>query len=325
MQKILKSNEESIIDKIIQENQSICILGHIRPDGDCVGSTMGMYHYIKDNYSDKEVDIYLEYVADEFSYIDDLDKVINSVTDEKVYDLAISLDVSSKERMGEFVKYYDLAKKRLTIDHHVSNKGFGDVNILENDASSCSEVLASNVDMNKISKNAAKALYTGIIHDSGVFKYQSTTNRTMLIAGQLMDKGIDFTSIIDESFYSRTYIQSQILGKALMQSVLLLEGKVIYTYFTGKDMKFYNTTPSDVGGIVEQLRLTKGVECAIFIYETGNLEFKVSLRSKEYMDVNKVASNFGGGGHTKAAGCTLHGNIHDVLNNVLAQVSKQLI
>ena len=180
------------------------------------------------------------------------------------------------------------------------------------------------LDEDKISRDTATALYTGIIHDSGVFKYESTTEHTMNIAGKLMSLGVDFPAIIDEGFYEKTYVQNQILGRALLESILLLDGKCIFSAVNKQEMEFYGVTPSEMGGVVEQLRLTAGVECAIFMYETAHMEYKVSLRSKKYVDCNAVAGYFGGGGHIRAAGCTLRGTVHDVVNNILIHIEKQL-
>lgn len=139
-----------------------------------------------------------------------------------------------------------------------------------------------------------------------------------------MEKGIDFSTIIDESFYEKTYLQNQILGRALFESVTFLEGRCIFSVIRLKDMRFYGVSSQDLDGIVEQMRVTKGVECAIFLYEIQSQVFKVSLRSKRLLDVSKVAAYFGGGGHVRAAGCTMSGSLYDVVNNLSAHIEKQL-
>lgn len=139
-----------------------------------------------------------------------------------------------------------------------------------------------------------------------------------------MEKGIAFTSIIDNTFYTKTYVQNQILGRALLESVLFFDERCIFTVVTKKEMDFYDISYKDLDGIVEQLRITRGVECAIFMYETGELEFKVSMRSNEIVDVSKIATYFGGGGHIRAAGFNMKGTLYDVINNVSEQLAKQL-
>ena len=138
-----------------------------------------------------------------------------------------------------------------------------------------------------------------------------------------MKQEIPFSKIIDESFYEKTYLQLQVMGRVLAESILLQNGKCTVGYLRRRDMEFYGVEGSDLDGIVSQLRLTRGVEVAIFIYETETQHFKVSLRSNGKVDVSKVAVFFGGGGHTRAAGCDLEGSMYDVINNLTAEIEKQ--
>jgi len=311
------------IDNLLHNVNKVAISGHVRPDGDCVGSCLGLYNYITDNYKDIEVRVFMEKTSQVFSYIRGFDKVENEIpTDE--FDLFISLDTSDVERIGVIKNIYTESENTVCIDHHISNKGFATRNYIEGEMSSCCEVLYNMLDKEKISKETAEALYTGIIHDTGVFKYSSTTEETMKAAGFLVGKGIDKTKIIDDGFYAKTYNQNQIMGRALLESILILDGKCIFSVVTKDNMEFYGVEPHELGGIVEQLRLTEGVECAIFLYETSHMEYKVSLRSKDYVDVNAVASYFSGGGHIRAAGCTMRGTVHDVVNNIVREIEKQI-
>lgn len=194
---------------------------------------------------------------------------------------------------------------------------------MKGDISSCCEVLYGLLDPEKVDRPIATAIYTGMIHDTGVFQYSSTSSETMRIAGELMKQGIPFSKVIDESFYEKTYLQLQVMGRVLAESILLQDGKCIVGYLRRRDMEFYGVEGSDLDGIVSQLRLTRGVEVAIFIYETETQTFKVSLRSNGKVDVSKVAVFFGGGGHTRAAGCDLQGSMYDVVNNLTAEIEKQ--
>lgn len=299
------------------------IAGHVRPDGDCVGSCMGLYLYITENYPDIETHVYMEEPKGRFDYIKAIDKVEETVVDTD-FDLFIAIDLSNAERIGVAGEEYVKAKKTLCIDHHVSNTKFGMVNHVIPTASSSCEVLYDMLEEEKISEAAATAIYTGIVHDSGVFKYENTSEHTMNIAGKLMSKGVNFPAVIDEGFYEKSYVQNQILGRALLESILLLKGKCIYSAISQSEMKFYGVTQKEMGGIVEQLRLTAGVDVAIFMYEISPMEYKVSLRSKKYVDCNVVAGYFGGGGHVRAAGCILKGTKHDVVNNLLEHIEQQL-
>lgn len=313
----------TVLEQMLEQTGSVVILGHVRPDGDCLGSTLGLYHYIQTNYPAIRAAVYLEESSPKFGYLAGYDAILHE-TDEERYELCICLDCGDEERLGSFDVFLANASKSLCLDHHITNTRFCEVNLVSENASSTCEVLFEQLDEEKIDKAAAECLYTGLIHDTGVFKYSCTSARTMEIAGKLMAKGIDFGSIIDNSFYKKTYVQNQILGRALLESITFLDGKCIFSALRQSEMEFYGVNGKDMDGIIDQLRLTEGVEVAIFMYQTGPQEFKVSLRSQNAVDVSRIASYFGGGGHVRAAGCTMSGRIHDVVNNLSLHIAKQL-
>ena len=313
-----------ILSDILKDVKSVGITGHIRPDGDCTGSVLALYNYIVENMPETDVDLYLEQPGSEFYYLKNIDKIKNTPEDKK-YDVFFVLDCSSLDRIEPFISCFNNASKTVCIDHHVSNTGFTDLSKIEPQASSACEVLYGTMDADKISRNVAECIYTGIIHDTGVFKYSCTSKKTMEIAGEMMEKGIDYSDIIDNTFYKKTYVQNQILGRALLESVLFYDGKCIFTTVTIDEMEFYGVTGRELGGIVEQLRLTDGVEVAIFLYQTGEEEYKVSLRSKKKIDVAAIATQFGGGGHVRAAGVTMKGTFHDIINNLTLHIERQML
>lgn len=312
------------IDNFLEEVKSVGITGHIRPDGDCAGSCMALYNYIVFNYPEIEVDVYLESHSEKFDYLMNSDKVIFGYGEDKTYDLFVVLDTGDLPRVGDAVKYFNNAKNTLNIDHHISNNFFAKENIVIVDASSASEVLFKVMDEKKINKEIAECIYTGIIHDSGVFKHSNTSEETMRIAGKLMSYGIEFGKIIDSSFYSRTYNQALILGRALLEIKMSLDDKCVSTYLTKEDMDEFSVTSKDLDGVVDQLRVISNVECAIFLYEIDDSNYKVSLRSNDYLDVNQVAKVFGGGGHLRAAGCSIAGPIDETIENLLVEIKKQI-
>lgn len=303
----------------------IGISGHIRPDGDCVGSVMGLYLFLKKVCPGALVQVMLEKPADIFSCIKGVEEIRTDFsTDVACFDVFFALD-TAKDRLGEAEKYFDSARKKINIDHHISNKGCGDVNYIVPQASSTSELIYNGIaDKGMLDEEIAKALYIGIIHDTGVFQYSNTSPATLAAAADLISYGFDFPRLIDETFYEKTYVQNQILGRALLESIMFMDGKCVVSMIDKKTMKFYRAQPQDLDGIVSHLRNTKGVECAIFMYQTDTLEYKVSLRSNGKVDVAKVAGFFGGGGHVRAAGVTMQGTFYDIVNNLSAQIAMQL-
>ena len=311
------------ISDVLAGVKTIGIGGHVRPDGDCVGSCMALYLYIRTYFPDVDVSVYLDHPKPIFGHIDHIDDIKTEVEEDIEFDLFITCDVSARDRLAVAGDAFDHAAKTVCIDHHVSNPGFADVNYIRGEVSSCCEVLYGLLDPDKVNRPIATAVYTGMIHDTGVFQYSATSPDTMRIAGELMKQEIPFSKIIDESFYEKTYLQLQVMGRVLAESILLQNGKCTVGYLRRRDMEFYGVEGSDLDGIVSQLRLTRGVEVAIFIYETETQHFKVSLRSNGKVDVSKVAVFFGGGGHTRAAGCDLEGSMYDVINNLTAEIEKQ--
>lgn len=311
-----------IIDEV-RDARTIGISGHVRPDGDCVGSVMGLYLYLKKALPDVEVDVYLEKPADIFRCIKGIDKICSDFETDRQYDVFFAMDCNA-ERLGGMEKAYQKAGKRINIDHHISNSGCGDINIIEPERSSTCELLYELLERELIDEEIAKALYIGIIHDTGVFKYSNTSPKTLQIAAQLISFGFDFPKIIDETFYEKTYVQSQIMGRAILESIRFLDGRGIVSMVNKKTMSFYQAGPKDLDGIVNQLRIVKGVECAIFMYEVNPMEYKVSMRSNGIVDVAAIAVQFGGGGHVRAAGCYMNGTYHDAINNLSIHIEEQL-
>jgi phosphoesterase RecJ-like protein len=239
-------------------------------------------------------------------------------------DLFLALDSSTTDRLGEAQDLFSQAGTTVCIDHHVSNLGYAEQNFVLPDASSTCEVLFGLLEEELIDEKIAEALYIGLIMDTGVFRYSCTSRKTMEIAGFLMEKGVPFWKYIDECFYQRTYTQTQLLGRTLLTSMRLMEGKVIVATVTRRSLDFYGAQTEDVEGIIDQLRLTKGVEVALLLQETDDQEYKVSMRSNSAVDVSKIAVYFGGGGHVKAAGCTMRGSVHDVVNNITEHIEFQM-
>ncbi|MGI6012317.1 MAG: DHH family phosphoesterase [Ruminococcus sp.] len=312
------------IEEILQGVKTAAIAGHVNPDGDCVGSCMALYHYLGDNDKEIHADVYLEEMRPVFGHLKLLDEVKKEAQAQKIYDLLILLDVSSPDRIGVAGEYYKTAKKTVCIDHHITNPGLGDINHIVPEASSTSEVLFDLMEKEKISADTASALYTGIIHDCGVFQYSNTSSKTMEAAGWLMDQGIPFTKIIEDSFYKKSYNQNRMMGYILLNSRLYLEGRCIGACASRESMEQFQVEARDLDGIINQMRLTEDVEAAVFLYAVGENRWKVSMRSNGKVDVSAIALSFGGGGHFMAAGCTLEGEQEKIMEKIVEAVKQQL-
>jgi phosphoesterase RecJ-like protein len=317
------------IDELLSEAKTVAIFGHVRPDGDCVGSTTGLYNYVRDNYPAIQVDLFLENFPESYKILRGASDASSTWTAEsnngKPYDLAFLMDTPSFERVGangaECIK---AAKRTINIDHHISNPlNLCTVNFVEPEASSASEVLYMQLDHAKVSRDAASSLYLGIVHDTGAFKYSCTGKRTMQVVGDLIEKGVDFAKIVNETYYTRTYKQTLVTGFAMQQCRLGLDGKVVYSYITPEDMERFGVTPVELSTVIDTIREVGGTEVALLLYPV-NGKYKISLRSNYIVDVNAIAKEFGGGGHTRAAGGDTNDAPEVAIEKILKLIEKQL-
>ncbi len=314
--------EKIPLEQLTEDAVKICVTGHIRPDGDCVGGCLAVYNYLTDFDPSLKVDVYLEPCPETFSFLNGFDTI--HTYQEGEYDLCFVVDVSDKERLGKNSALPDHSAKTICIDHHATCTGYGDRCFVHPEASAICELLYDMMDYEKISTRTAECLYLGIAHDTGVFRHSNVTRHTMEAAGALIEKGADSSRIAMDTYFSRTYLEAQMLGLALSKSILFCDNRCIVSAISQKDMDLYHATQMDLEGIVEQLQETEGVECAIFVSELEHNSKRVSLRSNKYVDVSRVAAYFGGGGHVRAAGCTMNGTFYDVVNNLSEQIMLQL-
>lgn len=312
------------LDAFLKEAKTVAIAGHIRPDGDCVGSCLATYNYIKTYYPDIQAAVYLEEIPNIFKFMSRSEEIIHAFSTEQVYDLFIAQDCGDAERLGGAADIFARAKKTICIDHHISNQNFADENYINPGASSASELIYELLPKERLNKEIGSCIYTGMVHDTGVFQYSCTSRSTMEAAGALMELGVPYTQIIEETFYTKTYCQNRIMGLALTKSQLHSDGKCISSVITKEEMQQYGVLPKHLDGIVSQLRITKDVEVAVFLYEEETGDYKVSMRSKECVDVAAVAMLHGGGGHKRASGCSIAGDADEIIATIVREVEEQL-
>lgn len=322
--------------EICKDANTIGITGHLKPDGDCVGSTMGLARFLQNAYPGKVIEVMLQKPNKVFDCICGVSDIIEDTSDlpeeeqkpSKEYDVMFVCDTVA-ERTGSAKAAIEKAKIVVNIDHHISNPGFGDYFYVVPEASSASELvydllLAADPEKKYIDMEVAQAIYLGIVHDTGVFQYSSTTPDTMRKAADLLGYGFDFSKLIDETYYKKTYPQTLVMGRVVLDSIRLLKGRCIVGVVDHEMMKEYGVGSKDFEGIVNQLRNVEGCEVAIFMYEVKDGQFKVSLRSCGLVDVSKISTMFGGGGHKRAAGCTIEGPSSDIIQKLTEQIRVQL-
>ncbi len=311
---------------LVKNCKRIGISGHENPDGDCAGSCCGLALFLRKMLPHTQVDIYLETLPEALACaVPGADTIIHEIPDEiPPYEAFIVLD-STPERTGRAAALYNKAALKINIDHHVTNHGADDaVCYIDGNASSACELVCGIIDPDAVDRGIAQALYVGIVTDTGVFQYSNTSESTMRTAGRLMSYGFDHSGIVREVFFERSYVQAKVLGAALLKSELLMDGKVIFCMLNREELAKTGATRKDLDGISAQMALTRGVECSVFLHESEAGQWRASLRSVGGADVSRTAALLGGGGHVKAAGCTITTEIGAAIETLKEDLAEQL-
>ena len=310
---------EEIKEKILTSD-SIAILTHENPDGDAVGSSLGLMNALEK--IGKKVDVIIPALNKMYEMLPGYEKIKQS--SQEKYDLCIALDCADMDRLHICREIFEKSKNTMVIDHHITNQNYGDVNYVNAVASStCQNLIVVLGYLGiTISKDIAMCLYTGILTDTGGFRYNVQVE-TFEIAAMLLETGIDISKIYRNFFDVTTIPRTKSLGKALERLELLANGKVAFTYLTKEDEEIFGMTDGDHEGIVNYGRDIENVEVSIFVRQKDD-KYKVSMRSNEYVDVSLIASKFGGGGHMKAAGMSSDMSFELLKQTLVAEIEKQL-
>lgn len=320
----MNSNMKLLMDKaleLINKHNNIFICSHVQPDGDNIGSTLALAMAIKKLKGRNANVIKVDEVPTDFHFLPNVDMFKEQDISQNV-DLLISLDSSDLNRLGVGRELLLKANKVINIDHHITNENFGDINIVYDKAGSTAEIIykfIKNMDID-IDKDIATCLYTGISTDTGRFMYSNTTYETHLIVAELIKAGIDINNINVNIYQNRSIERTKLFLDALNNLELVLEGRVGLVSITQEMLKQNDAIMEDSEGVVSFIRDINTVEVACLLKEISRDEVKVSLRSKNHVDVSQICIKFGGGGHVKAAGCTINENIDKAKQMVLNEI-----
>ncbi|MBP3820749.1 bifunctional oligoribonuclease/PAP phosphatase NrnA [bacterium] len=311
----------------IKNAKNILLVSHINPDGDTLGSMCGMYSLINDNYYKKCDMVVVSKIPSNYMFLPNIDKAkcIENVDNSREYDLVINLDVASIDRCAEAQILFERAKNTINIDHHETNKGYAQINIIEPESSATGEVIlgiAEKLDW-KISRECAICLYTAIMTDTGCFKFSNTTQRTMEFAGKLLSLGISNSEIYQKCYESTSKDMVLFQSYCISKAKFIRNDKIAYTTVYKKDLEKFNYGGEDfTDGLTEKLRAVKTTEIAFVVKELNSSASKISMRSKS-ADVAKICSTFGGGGHKLASGSVIKANVSNAVKLVLKEIEKQ--
>lgn len=311
---------EEIIE-LLKENDDFAIVSHTSPDGDSMGSMLGLHNFLKE--TGKHSDVFVDGdLPKKYSFLQGYNEIIQMDEANSRYNILFVLDCGDPERLGKCKDLIYRANLVINIDHHISNNNFGSINILDISASSTGELIYQLLNSFNISKYTAECLYTAILTDTGGFKYSNTTSKTFSICGELIDVPINFSDITSRIYDTKSISQVRLMSRVTSSLEMLLDDKVALLYLSKDMLEESNAREEDASEFVNIARDIENVEIGILIKELSENEFRVSLRSKSYGDVRRVAEVFGGGGHIRASGCTIKGNLNQVKKKLINEISK---
>ena len=310
------------IKEEIEKANSIAILTHESPDGDAVGSALAMYLTLKK--LGKKADVIIPEYSNVFRFLPGAAE-IKKEGKEGPYDLAISVDVSTIKRLNGFANYFEDAKVRIQIDHHQANDMFADYNFVNPASPACAQnliLIIENLGV-EIDKEIGTCLLTGIITDTGGFKYEGVSAETFEFASELLTKGVNVSEIYKKVLQMKTKANFELRKLIMDRMEFINDEKITFTYITLEDFNKTKAEEGDHEGLVEVGRDIEGVEVSIFLRETEN-GYKASLRSNNYVNVSDVCIAFNGGGHIRAAGCTINATLQEAKEKIINEVNKYI-
>ena len=309
------------LDNIIKNSKKILLLSHMNPDGDTLGSMCAMYSMIYNRFKIKADLNIVSNVPYNYKFLPNINLAQRYFDKSLVYDLVISLDVASIERVLDSKIFFDKAKISINIDHHKTNPYFGDYQIIEPDSSSCGEVLFNYFKSNnwEIDKDSAICLYTAIMTDTGNFKFENTSANAFRAVADLVDAGANPNYIYKKCYETKTKNFVLFQNYCVNKAEFIEDNKIAYTKIYKKDLEKFSAGDDYTDGIAETLRAIDTTEIAFVAKEVDTKLTKISMRSKK-ADVAEICAKFGGGGHTFAAGCTMKFNIDDSVKKLLKEI-----
>lgn len=317
-----------IVDRIletIRSHRTFCVVGHIRPDGDCIGSQLGLTLALR--AAGKDVQCWNEdSVPQKLSFLDP-DKVFSKPKAAKHFDCVIATDCASLERMGTVRDFIQDRTVMINIDHHQSNTRYADLNWVAEAEPSTGELIFRLLQAGRwpVTRPIADCLFTAISTDTGSFQYPNTTPETYNVAGELVRRGADLRTICDEVYQSYPLSRVKLLKHVYTHFRLTHQNQVAYFWLKKADYSRTGAEPDDSEGLIDHIRAIEPVVVACLFEEVEPQLTRISLRSKsDKVNVNTVAALFGGGGHPAASGARIAGSPLSTQRRVIRALKNAL-
>ncbi|HSI73877.1 MAG TPA: bifunctional oligoribonuclease/PAP phosphatase NrnA [Fimbriimonas sp.] len=303
---------------------SVLIGTHMNPDGDALGSALALSHHLDAVGIDNEV-ICHHSAPRNLRFLPGLNRV-RQIPKEPKYDLGVVLDLDSLDRLGNTAEFFAGCSRLIVIDHHVPHEKPGDLRIVDTSAPATAVILTRLlIDMGaRITPEISTCLLTGIVTDTGSFRFRNTTPEALSLSAYLLEHGGDLTMVQEEIFQSKSLASARLLGRSLETMRLECANQIAWSTLSSRDFEMAEATDEDTEGFVNELLFITSVQVAALLREPKPGKVRCSLRSRGDFDVAAVARTFGGGGHKNAAGCTIDGPLEEA-EELLVRGLKQCL
>lgn len=320
----LTKDDFAAAKRLIDSGERFVIGVHVRPDPDAIGSALALARCLR-QMGKHVVVLSQDAPPDTCMYLPDIETVAKSAPEQR-FDLGIICDADDLDRTGSSADVIKSAKKLLLIDHHRFDEqldceclGLRDVK-----AAATAEIIFELVRQlhGQFDRDMARQLMAGLVGDTGAFRFANVTPETLEIASKLTSLGASPSEAAREIYENKSLAGARILGYVLLNIKVENEGKIVWSKISQDDFAKFDATDSDTDSIVNQLRAIKGAKIAILLREIDPGVVRVSLRSRDGVDVNQIAAAFGGGGHISAAGCTIESSLDEAEKSLLSEVRR---
>lgn len=313
--------------QFIEEKDDFLVVSHVQPDGDAASSTLAVGWLLRK--LGKQVTLINEgKLPAKFSDLAHFSDVLDYSTQRpnRTFQSIITVDCADYSRIGEVASLFASSPDLLNIDHHPTNDYFGTCQLIQPDAASTTQILTDLIARFpfQLEVSCAEYLYTGLLTDTGGFRYSSTTGRVMQIAADLLALGVNGSELAEKYLERMTYAQVELLKRALSTLTFSSDKKIAWLAVTVREIEELQASNEDLDGLVNYARNVERVEVGLLFKQRDEQTVKVSLRSNGQANVAEIAKSFGGGGHIRAAGCTIQGTLEEVINQVVDRVRSKL-
>lgn len=309
--------------ELLSTASEVAVACHVNPDGDALGSMLGLGLHLQSlgarvwmSWGSAEVA-----VPDNYAFLPGVDRVVKPEEVPDSVELFVAVDCGDRRRLEALADKYGAAGSRINIDHHVSNSGYGDVNLVDPLRASTAELILELVQRmgGKVTPEIATSLYTGLVTDTGRFQYSNTSPGTLRAAVELRESGADHLTVAEQIFESAPFDQLRILGKVLSRA--RLEDGVVYSWLLLDDLEGLGLEMAE--DFIDFLKVVKEARVTLLLKERPEGGWRGSLRSRGSTDVSRVAKELGGGGHERAAGFSLAGPLEQAIAQVLERLGDR--